>query len=153
LNEKIAIKDLGELHYFLGIKVNRSSNGLLLTQEKSASDLLRKLGMTKCKSAPMPLSTTDPLSLVLGEPLGPEDSTKYRSIIGGLQYLTFTRLDLAFSVNKVCPFFHASTTAHLTTVKRIMLCQFLHAPTTAHLTIVKRIMRYVKDTIGIGITI
>jgi hypothetical protein len=47
----------------------------LLTQEKYASDLLSKLGMTKCKSAPTPLSATDPLSLVDGDPLGPEDST------------------------------------------------------------------------------
>jgi histone deacetylase 1/2 len=105
---------------------------LLLTQEKYASDLLSKLGMTDCKPAPTPLSTTDPLSLVIGDPLGSEDSTKYRSIVGGLQYLTLTRPDLAFSVNKVC--------------------QFLHAPTTAHWTTVKRIMRYVKDTMSIGIT-
>jgi histone deacetylase 1/2 len=132
LNENFAIKDLGDLHYFLGIEVKRSSSGLLLTQAKYASDLLSKLGMTKCKSAPTPLSTTDPLSLVDGDPLGPEDSTQYRSIVGGLQYLTLTRPDLAFSVNKVC--------------------QFLHAPTTAHWTAVKRIMRYVKDTIGIGIS-
>lgn len=55
LNENFAIKYLGDLHYFLGIEVKRSSSGLLLTQEKYASDLLSKLGMTKCKSDPTPL--------------------------------------------------------------------------------------------------
>jgi histone deacetylase 1/2 len=132
LNKNFAIKALGELHYFLGIEVKRSSNGLLLTHEKYASDLLRKLGMIKCNSAPTPWSTTDPLSLADGDPLGPEDSTQYRSIVRGLQYLTLTRPDLAFSVNKVF--------------------QFLHTPTNAHCTTVKRIMRYVKDIIIIGIT-
>ncbi|KAK1619343.1 hypothetical protein QYE76_024860 [Lolium multiflorum] len=132
LNENFAIKDLGDLHFFLGIEVKKTHRGLLLTQEKYANDLLERLGMRICKPAPTPLSATDSLSLVDGELLGPEDSTKYRSIVGGLQYLTLTRPDISFSVNKVC--------------------QFLHAPTTVHWKVVKRILRYVKDTAGIGIT-
>jgi histone deacetylase 1/2 len=67
-----------------------------------------------------------------GTPLGSEDSSQYRSIVGALQYLTLTRPDLAFSVNKVC--------------------QYLHAPTTEHWTAAKRILRYVKDTSKLGIT-
>jgi hypothetical protein len=72
------------------------------------------------------------LSLTYGTPLGPEDSTPFRSIVGALQYLTLTRPDLAFSVNKVC--------------------QYLHAPTIEHWTAAKRILRYVKDTLKLGIT-
>ena len=60
-----------------------------------------------------------------------EDSTKYRSLIGALQYITLTRPDLSFAVNKVC--------------------QFLHAPTDVHLTAAKRIVRYVKHTLNIGL--
>jgi hypothetical protein len=60
-----------------------------------------------------------------GELLSPEDATKYRSVVEALQYLTLTRPDLAFAVNKVC--------------------QFLHA--------VKRILRYVRGTSGFGIMI
>jgi hypothetical protein len=52
------------------------------------------------------------LSKYEGYVLNPSDSTKYRSIVGGLQYLTLTRLDLAFAVNKVCQFLHAPTTIH-----------------------------------------
>jgi histone deacetylase 1/2 len=77
------------------------------------------------------MSTSDKLSAHEGDPLGEEDSTRYRSIVGALQYLTLTRPDISFSVNKVC--------------------QFLHSPTTLHWTAVKRILRYLKDTSSLGL--
>ncbi|KAK1598830.1 hypothetical protein QYE76_018634 [Lolium multiflorum] len=43
LNENFTIKDLGDLHFFLGIEVKKVNNGLLLTQEKYATDLLQKV--------------------------------------------------------------------------------------------------------------
>ncbi|KAK1626914.1 hypothetical protein QYE76_001229 [Lolium multiflorum] len=132
LNAQFAIKDLGPLHFFLGIEVKHTHDALLLTREKYAHDLVAKVGMLGCKSAPTPLCSSESLSLHEGTPLGPDDSSQYRSIVGALQYLTLTRPDLAFSVNKVC--------------------QYLHAPTTAHWTTVKRILRYVKDTVSLGIT-
>jgi histone deacetylase 1/2 len=116
----------------LGIEVKKISDGLVLTQGKYASDLLVKVGMKNCKSSPTPLSTSEKLSAHEGEALGPEDSTRYRSVVGALQYLTLTRPDISFSVNKVC--------------------QYLHAPTTIHWTAVKRILRYIKDTLTVGIT-
>jgi histone deacetylase 1/2 len=39
LGVAFALKDLGALHYFLGIEVKKTANGLLLTQEKYANDL------------------------------------------------------------------------------------------------------------------
>jgi histone deacetylase 1/2 len=68
LNVHFAINDLGELHFFLGIEVTRSSHGLVLTQHKYATDLLEKVGMKDCKASPTPLSSTDKLSLTEGEP-------------------------------------------------------------------------------------
>jgi hypothetical protein len=59
--------------------------------------------------------------------------TIYRSVVGALQYLTLTRSDIAFPVNKVC--------------------QFLHAPTTLHWAMVKRILRYVKQSVKLGLRI
>jgi histone deacetylase 1/2 len=132
LNSEFALKDLGDLHYFLGIEVHKQSHGLLLTHEKYASDLLSRVGMSSCTSCPTPLSTTDSRTLTDGFPLGPDDITHYRSIVGGLQYLTMTRPDISFSVNKVC--------------------QYLHAPTTAHWSQVKRILRYIHGTRTIGLT-
>jgi len=133
LKKDFALKDLGDLHYFLGIEVRRDKEGLVLSQEKYAKDILSRVGMTKCKAMVTPLSSTEKLSRIKGEALGLEDSTRYRSIVGALQYLTLTRPDLAYSVNNVC--------------------QFLHVPTTVHWTSVKRILRYIHLTSGIGLRI
>jgi len=124
LREEFALKDLGDLHYFLGIEVSKVRDGIVLSQGKYANELLQRAGMTQCKPVSTPLSTSEKLSLHDGVLLGPEDATEYRSIVGALQYLTLTRPDIAFSVNKIC--------------------QFLHAPTTVHWTAVKRILRYIK---------
>jgi histone deacetylase 1/2 len=84
LNKNFAIKDLGDMHFFLGIEVKRKHNGLVLTQEKYATELLDKVGMHDCKIAPTPLSSTEQLSLYDGTLLGPEDSTQYQSVDGAL---------------------------------------------------------------------
>jgi hypothetical protein len=82
--------------------VSKVHDGIVLTQEKYASDLLKKVGMSDCKPVVAPLSTSEKLSLHEGSLLGPNDATHYRSIIRVLQYLTLTRPNIAYSVNKVC---------------------------------------------------
>ena len=108
------------MHYFLGIKVKKIHVGILLTQEKYATEILKRVGMKDCKPSSTPLSTTEQLSLHEGELLSPEEGTKYRSVVGALQYLTLRRPDIAFSVNKVCQFLHSPTSLHWKTVKRIL---------------------------------
>ncbi|XP_031250278.1 uncharacterized protein LOC116108144 [Pistacia vera] len=129
LNSKFALKTLGTVQYFLGFEVKRNDFGLLLSQTKYAHDLLLKAGMADSKPCSTPMAT--------GLRLGKEDSkvfeqpTLYRSVIGGLQYLTLSRPDLAFVVNK--------------------LSQFLQQPIEAHWTACKKILRYVKGTLQHGI--
>jgi histone deacetylase 1/2 len=112
LEKDFAIKDLGELHYFLGIQVQRKNDELLMTQELYASEILQRVNMQLCKPVKTPLCTTEKLSITSGTRLGVEDSTRYRSIVGALQYLTLTRPDLSFAVNEVCQFLHSPTTVH-----------------------------------------
>jgi hypothetical protein len=81
---EFALKDPGNLHYFLGIQVMKKGNSLVLFQEKYASDLLNKVGMEKCKPVATPLSTSEKMSIEVGTRLGENDSTRYRSVcVGG----------------------------------------------------------------------
>jgi histone deacetylase 1/2 len=131
LRSAFAVKDLGPLHYFLGIEVSTLSNGLVLTQKKYALDLIRCAGMLQCQSVSTPMTSTEKLTAIDGTLLSSEDATHYRSIVGGLQYLLHTRPDLSFAVNKVC--------------------QYLHAPRSSHWSAVKRILRYVHLTASHGL--
>jgi histone deacetylase 1/2 len=45
LHQEFALKDLGDLHYLLGIEVARVADGLVLTHAKYAQDLLTRVGM------------------------------------------------------------------------------------------------------------
>jgi hypothetical protein len=40
LSQEFALKDLGSLHYFLGIEVHKVTNGIILSQEKYASEFV-----------------------------------------------------------------------------------------------------------------
>jgi histone deacetylase 1/2 len=131
LMDTFPIKDLGKLDYFLGLEASYNSGGMVLTQRKYALDLLHRVNMENCKSTSTPLSTSESLSRVSGTMLGSEDSFRYRSVVGGLQYLTLTRPDISFAVNKVC--------------------QFMSQPTDVHWEAVKRILRYVKGTLQTGL--
>jgi hypothetical protein len=55
LRSDFTLKDLGEQHYFLGIQASRSADGLVLSQEKYASEILKKVGMHGCKPVRTPL--------------------------------------------------------------------------------------------------
>jgi hypothetical protein len=92
---------LPPFHYFLGLEVKRDQDGLIMSQGRYAADILSRSGMEKCKTIDTPLSSTQKLSVVEGNKLNTEDSTRYRSLVGALQYLTLTRPDISFAVNKV----------------------------------------------------
>jgi hypothetical protein len=48
------------------------------------------------------------------------DPTFYRSIAGALQYLTFTRSDIAYVVQQVCLYMHDHREPNLGAMKRIL---------------------------------
>jgi histone deacetylase 1/2 len=56
-----ALKDLGELHYFLGIEVKKVRDGIILSQEQYANAMLERVNMKICKTVDTPLSVSDKL--------------------------------------------------------------------------------------------
>jgi hypothetical protein len=70
LEKEFALKDLGNLRYFLGIEVKISIDGLIMTQERYAADVVKRAGMSLSKPVGTPLSTTEKLSATEGTLLG-----------------------------------------------------------------------------------
>ena len=92
-----SLKDMGSLHFFLGIEVIPIRAGLFLSQHKYVRDLLANTSMS-----------------------GAVDNSEFHRIIGRLQYLSLTCPDISFTVNKLSQFMHKPTTNHWTTTKRLL---------------------------------
>ncbi|KAJ0491696.1 putative RNA-directed DNA polymerase [Helianthus annuus] len=120
--------NVGELKYFLGLEVVKKAGGFFVTQRKYARDVLQRFGMSKCKSIPTPMNAYDKFLLEDGSTL--VDEKQFRSLVGGLIYLTHTRPDIVFSVS--------------------VISRFMHKPTSIHLGAAKRILRYVAGTLEYG---
>ena len=111
------------------IEATFSSTGMRLSQLKYTLDLLKKFSMTECKLCSTPVCAKKQLSSSDGDPLA--DATVYRQLVGSLQYLTFTRPDIAYAIHHVA--------------------QFMSNPRSTHLLAAKRILRYLKGTVGFGL--
>ncbi|GAU44375.1 hypothetical protein TSUD_243070 [Trifolium subterraneum] len=128
LHEKFALKDLGQLHYFLGIEIKHFCGGITISQTKYAHDLLKRAHMLGASKINTPIASKPN---ELPDDNNPVDATEYRRLCGSLQYLTFTRPDLTHAVN--------------------LVCQHFQNPTQKDLQAVKRILRYIKGTLTHGL--
>ncbi|KAL5557871.1 hypothetical protein UlMin_034082 [Ulmus minor] len=129
LNTLFKLKDLGDLKYFLGLEIARSAAGICLSQRKYVLDLLSDFGYLGCKPASTPMKPNLQLSLEDGENVS--DVSMYRRLIGRLLYLTLTRPDISYAVNR--------------------LSQFLSKPKVPHLLAAQRVLRYLKRVPGQGL--
>lgn len=106
------------MYFFLGIEVIPTASGLFLTQQHYVCDLLKQTRMDEAKIVATPLSTNVKLKLEDGYPL--VDAIEFRHVISILQYLSFTRPDISFTVNKLAQFMHSSSSTHWQATKRLM---------------------------------
>jgi hypothetical protein len=123
------MKDLGLMHYFLGLEVWQSPKRIFLNQGKYAVKILKRFDMLECKSMNTPMETK--LKLLVDTSSELIDATLYRQIIGTLMYLMNTRPNICFSVNT--------------------LSQFLVEPRHVHLVAAKHVIRYLKGTLDCGL--
>jgi hypothetical protein len=74
LNQEFTLKDLRDRPYFLGIEVKRTNEGLLITMERYAQDIVTRANMSSCKAITTPMTLGDKMLVNDGEPLGPKDA-------------------------------------------------------------------------------
>ncbi|XP_057453048.1 uncharacterized mitochondrial protein AtMg00810-like [Lotus japonicus] len=129
LQDSFKLKDLGTLHYFLGLEITRSKKGIFLNQRKYTLSLLEDTGFLGSQPTTLPMQPHLKLNSTDGDLL--PDITQYRRLVGRLLYLTLSRPDITFCVHK--------------------LSQFLSKPRTPHLDVVHYFLRYLKGTLGQGI--
>jgi hypothetical protein len=123
------MSDMGLLHYFLGLEVYQVEGEIFLSQKKYARDLLDKFGMLNCKPATTPMNMNEKLQQEDGEEL--VDARRFRSLVGGLIYLTHSRPDIAFVVG--------------------VISRFMQQPSKVHYGAAKRVLRYIAGTLEYGI--
>lgn len=131
LHDEFSIKDLGEAKYYLGLEVAGNESGIFLSQKKIILDMLESAGMIEAKPLSIPLDQN--IKLYDSDKSGSviDNPSFYRSLVGKLLYLTFTRPDISYSIH--------------------LLSQFMHNPREKHLTAVLRVLRYLKCTVGLGL--
>nr|XP_016452318.1 PREDICTED: uncharacterized protein LOC107776883 [Nicotiana tabacum] len=129
LRETFKIKDLGRLHYFLGLEILYKHDGVIITQRKFTSDLIKEFEFSHCTSMSSPLDPSTKLKASEGSLL--TDPTQYRKLVGKLNFLTNTRLDIAYSIQH--------------------LSQYMQSPRDSHLKVAMHMLRYLKGDPGLGI--
>ncbi|XP_019238389.1 PREDICTED: uncharacterized protein LOC109218475 [Nicotiana attenuata] len=129
LHQQFRIKDLGSLHYFLGLEVFYSASGVVLHQKKFLHDLLIEFHCSDATPVVCPLPQSLKLKAKEGVPL-PKPEV-YRSLVGKLNFLTHTRPDICFAVQH--------------------LSQFMQSPCVPHLEASLHLLKYLKGTAEFGI--
>jgi hypothetical protein len=126
LTAKFEIKELGLMHYFLGLEVWQRTNEIFLSQGKYTMEILKKFVMTKWKSMPTPMVMD--LKKMSDTDSGEVDPHLYRQLIGSLIYLVNTTLDIFYVVN--------------------VLVQFMNQPRQTHWITTKHVLRYLRGLFG-----
>jgi hypothetical protein len=66
--------------------------------------IIDRAGIAGCKPCSTPVDLQSKLSAGSGPAV--QDATQFRSLAGALQYLSFTRLDIAYAIQQVCLHMH-----------------------------------------------
>ncbi|GKD53211.1 retrovirus-related pol polyprotein from transposon TNT 1-94 [Tanacetum coccineum] len=104
-------------------------DGIFVCQKKYATDLLKRFHISNCELEATLINAGEKLQLNDGTRKA--DGKFFRSLVGGLNYLTHTRPDIAFPVSYVS--------------------KYMHSPTKQHLGAAKRILHYIAGTTNFGI--
>jgi hypothetical protein len=120
LTSEFEMKDLGLMHYFLGLEVWQRPNEIFLSQGKYTVEILQRFRMMDCKSMATPMTIN--LKLLSDSSSDLVDPTMYRQLIGSLIYLVNTRPDICFAVNTLSQYMVEPRHVHWMATKHIVTC-------------------------------
>jgi hypothetical protein len=118
LASKFEMKDLGMMHYFLGLEVWKKPDEIFLSQGKYAVEILKIFKMIDCKSMSTPMVKN--LKLLIDNSSEIVDVTMYRNMIGSLMYFTNTRPNICFVVNNLSQYMVERRCVHLIAENHIL---------------------------------
>eukprot|EP00253_Pinus_taeda_P015405 PITA_15405 len=118
LGKSFEMTDLGYVHYYLGIEITQHPKSIFLSQKKYIGDLLNRFGMTECNPLTTPMEQNLKLTSIEGKEF--QDATKYRQLVGSLNYLTTTRPDISFVVGILSKFMQKPCEGHWSCCKKIL---------------------------------
>lgn len=87
---------LGELLFFHGLKIAQLNDDIFISQDKYVNKMLKKFSMQDCKLVRIVMETSCHLRKYEKSPH--VDETQYISMIGGLLYLTTSKLDIMHAI-------------------------------------------------------
>jgi hypothetical protein len=108
LATEFEMKDLGMMHYLLGLEVWQRPDEIFLNQGKYVVEILKRFKMLDCKAMPTPMVTN--LKLLSDTSSETVDATMYRHMIGSLIY---TRPYICFAVNTLSQYMVEPRHVHL----------------------------------------
>ena len=88
------MKDLGMMHYFLGLEVWQRLSDIFLDQRKYVVEILKRCKMMDCKAMPTPMVKN--MKLLSDTSSETMDATMYRHMISSLMYSMNTMIYMFF---------------------------------------------------------
>jgi len=88
LVREFEMKDMGLMHYFLGMEVWQKDGELFVSQGKYANEILKRFHMEKCKPMQTPLAGNWRQEVATSREV--VEATMYRQLVGSLMYLVNT---------------------------------------------------------------
>nr|GEW11438.1 putative ribonuclease H-like domain-containing protein [Tanacetum cinerariifolium] len=123
MHEKFQMISMGELTFFLELKVKQKQDGIFISKDKYVAEILKKYAFLKVKNASTPMETQK--SLLKDEDGEEVDVHMYRSMIGSLMYLTSSWPDIMFVVCACARYQVTPKVSHLHAVKRNFRCRLI----------------------------
>ncbi|XP_039118961.1 secreted RxLR effector protein 161-like [Dioscorea cayenensis subsp. rotundata] len=125
------MSDLRLIKYFLGLEVIRTKKrvSVRMSTKVYSGSSSQKWEMLNCKSIDNLMNSNEKLHSQ--DNSGDANPLRYRLIVGGTLYRSYTSPDIMHAVS--------------------MVFRFMQSPSMHHLGVVKRILRYINGTVNYGI--